>query len=414
MPTTLETPGGTRPEKDREFVMSTFTQNPDALGANVLSVALIGPNESGRKAMARALSGPQANVAREFGSYPDLDDIPRLLEADHDVIVVELDSNPEHALDLVETFCGSTSATVMVYSTRSDSEMLVRCMRAGAREYLTQPVSPGAMAEALVRASVRRPAVRPAKKLGGKVLVFAGAKGGSGTTTIAANFAAALAGESERKTALIDLGFPLGNAALDLGINAKHSTADALQDIQRLDSTFFSRLLSKHSSGLSVLAAPDTYSPTQVSDESMGKLITVARQDFDYVVVDAGSATAMNYKALFDGASTVYLVTQVSIPELRNANRLIGEFFARDSSRLEIVLNRYMPRMAGIDEESITKALTLPAKWKIPSDYPAVKRAQNTATALSQTDSPISRVIRQMARVAGGLPPTPKKKGFLF
>ena len=94
--------------------------------------------------------------------------------------------------------------------------------------------------------------------------------------------------------------------------------------------------------------------------------------------------------------------------------RLVGEFFTRDSGRLEIVLNRYMPRMAGIDEDSITKALTLPAKWKIPSDYPAVKRAQNTATALSQTDSPISRVIRQMARVACGLPPTPKKKGFLF
>jgi pilus assembly protein CpaE len=414
MPTTLDTPGGTRPEKGRESVMSTFTQNPDALGTNVLSVALIGPNESGRKAMARALSGPQASVTREFGSYPDLDDMPRLLEAGHDIIVVELDSNPEHALDLVECICGNATATVMVYSTRSDSEMLVRCMRAGAREYLTQPVSPSAMAEALVRASVRRPAVRPAKKLGGKVLVFAGAKGGSGTTTIAANFAAALAGESERNTALIDLGFPLGNAALDLGINAQHSTANALQDIHRLDSTFLSRLLSKHSSGLSVLAAPDKYSPTQISDESISKLITVTRQDFDYVVVDAGAATATNYKALFDMAATVYLVTQVSIPELRNANRLVSEFFTRDNSRLEIVLNRYMPRMAGIDEDSITKALTLPAKWKIPSDYPAVKRAQNTATALSQTDSPISRVIRQMARVACGLPPTTKKKGFLF
>jgi pilus assembly protein CpaE len=78
------------------------------------------------------------------------------------------------------------------------------------------------------------------------------------------------------------------------------------------------------------------------------------------------------------------------------------------------VLNRYAPRTAGIDEENITKALTLPAQWKIPSDYPAVKRAQNTATALSQIDTPITRVLRQMARTACGLPPTPKKKGFLF
>jgi pilus assembly protein CpaE len=414
MATTFQTSGGMRPAKGQESVMSTFTQNPDALGTEVLSVALIGPDEIGRKAMVHALTGSQAKVTREFAAYPELDDIPRLLEADHDVIVVELDSNPEHALDLVETFCGSGTATVMVYSAHADSEMLMRCMRAGAREYLAQPVSPGTMAEALVRASVRRATVRPAKKTGGKVLVFAGTKGGSGTTTIAANFAAALAEESNRSTALIDLGFPLGNAALDLGMTVQHSTAHALQNISRLDSTFLSRLLSKHSSGLSVLAAPDKYAAIHPAEDAIGKLIAVARQDFDYVVVDAGSAGSLNYKTLFEGASTVYLVTQVSIPELRNANRLINEFFANDSGRLAIVLNRYAPRMAGIDEENITKALTLPAQWKVPSDYPAVKRAQNTATALSQTDSPITRVIRQMARTACGLPPTPKKKGFLF
>ena len=414
MPTILDTPGGTRPAKSGESVMSTFTQNPDTLGTNVLSVALIGPNEVGRKMMARALSGPQASVTREFASYPDLDDIPRLLEADHDVIVVELDSNPEHALDLVETFCGNGTATVMVYSVRSDSEMLMRCMRAGAREYLTQPVSPSAMAEALVRASVRRPAVRPPRKVGGKVLLFAGSKGGAGTTTIAANFAAALAGESDRNIALLDLGLPLGNAALELGIHAQHSTANALQNINRLDPTFLSRLLTKHGSGLSVLAAPDKFVPTFASDESIGKLITVARQDFDYVVIDAGSGSGLNYKSLFEGASTVYLVTQISISELRNANRMVAEFFSHDRGRLEIVLNRYAPRTTGIDEETITKALTLPAKWKIPSDYLAVTRAQNTATALAQTDSPISRVIRQMARAAVGLAPAPKRKGFLF
>jgi pilus assembly protein CpaE len=197
-------------------------------------------------------------------------------------------------------------------------------------------------------------------------------------------------------------------------LTTQHSTANALQNADRLDSTFLSRLLAKHSSGLSVLAAPDNYSSTQISDESVNKLITVARQDFDYVVVDAGSASGINYPALFEGATTIYLVTQVSIPELRNANRLISAFFARDPGRLEVVLNRYATRAASIDEENIRKALTLEPKWKVPSDYPAVKRAQNTASALVATDSAISRVVRQMARTACGLPAEKKKKGFLF
>jgi pilus assembly protein CpaE len=171
--------------------------------------------------------------------------------------------------------------------------------------------------------------------------------------------------------------------------------------------------LTKHSSGLSVLAAPDRYTPVRASAEAVEKLLTVTRQDFDYAVVDAGSSTGPECRALFDLANTVYLVTQVGISELRNANRLITEFFTAHGGKLEIVLNRFAPRALGIDEKSITKALTMPAKWKIPSDYPAVQNAQNTATSLAMEDSPISRVLRQMARAACGLPAeAEKKKGF--
>jgi len=391
-------------------VMSTYTKDPDALGNKVLSVALIGAEERRRNAVAKALAGAQASVTREFSSYPELDDVPRLLDADYDVIIVELDSNPEHALDLVENICGSSSVTVMVYSAQADSEMLVRCMRAGAREFLTEPIALSTIAEALVRASVRRPAARPAKKAGGKLLVFIGAKGGSGVTTVASNFAVSLARESGQSTVLIDLNLPLGDAALDLGINAQYSTANALQNFTRLDFNFLSKLLSKHSSGLFVLAAPDKYTEVEASNEAVQKLLTVARQNFDYVVIDAGSRFGATGKTLFEGSSTVYLVMQVGIAELRNSNRLISESLKASGAKLEIVLNRYTPRSLGIDEESITKALTVPVQWKIPNDYPAARRAQNTATPLALNDSPISRVIWQMTRTACGLPASPEKK----
>ncbi len=391
-------------------MMSTFTHDPDALGAKVLSVALIGPQEQRRKAVANALAGSQASVTKEFTSYPRFDDVPRLLDPGYDVIIVELDSDPEQALDTVEHICGSSSATVMVYSASTDPELLVRCMRAGAREFLTQPIASGTIAEALVRASVRRPMGRAAKKAGGKLFVFLGAKGGSGVTTIAGNFAVALAKESEQSTVLIDLDLPLGGVALDLGINAEFSTVNALQNFERLDANFLNKLLAKHSSGLSVLAAPDRYMQVQPSHEAVEKLLSVTRQNFEYVVVDAGTKLGPTAKLLLENASLVYLVTQVSISELRNSNRLINEFFASSNRKLEVVLNRFTPRSLVIDEDNITKALTRPANWKIPNDYPAVRRAQDTATPLSLADSPISRVIRQMARAAGNLAPTPDKK----
>jgi pilus assembly protein CpaE len=402
-----------KPEGNRELLMATRIQDRDSLGSTTLTVALIGPEELRRTAIVDALAGSQTRVTRELTSYPGLDDVTRLLETHYDVIIIELDSDPEHALDLVEAICATNAATVMVYSAQSDSAMLVRCMRAGAREFLSLPITPGAIEEALVRAMVRRPTGRPAKKTLGKLLVFIGAKGGSGVTTIATNFAVAIARESQHSALLIDLDLPIGDAALSLGIRAEFSVVNALENFNRLDSNFLSKLLTKHSSGLSVMATPDVYIPIQVAAEAVDRVVTVARQTFDYVIVDAGSNITPAVKALFRDASTVYLITQVSVSELRNSNRLITEFFTTSGFKPEIVLNRFTQRSLGIDEKEIGKALTLEPQWTVPSDYETTQLAQNTASALALKDSSISRVIRQMARTACGMPKNPeKKKGF--
>ena len=299
---------------------------------------------------------------------------------------------------------------MMVYSAKADRELLIRSMRAGAREYLTLPFSQSTMAEALVRAAALHMATRPAKKTGGKLLVFLGAKGGAGVTTIACNFAVALALESGQSTLLIDLGLPLGDVALNLGIVTEYSTVNAFQNSARLDSNLLAKLLVKHSSGVSVLAAPGKFPPFQATNEAINKLMGVARQDFDNVVIDMGSRLDFAASALFRDASTVYMVTQAGIPELRNSNRLISQFFTETRPKVEVVINRYEPRSLGFSEEQITKALTRPAQWKIPNDYAAARQMQNTATPLMLEDSPISRLIRQMARSVCGLPETPERK----
>lgn len=390
---------------------STTLTTPDAIGSNVLSVALIGPTESRRKPIASALAALHGSMIREYPKYPEIDDVPKLLEAEYDVIVMELDSDPEYALEVVESICGTSNVTVMVYSEQVNPDMLVRCMRAGAREFLAQPITTATIAEAMVRASVRRPSGKALKKTAGKLLLFVGAKGGSGVTTVATNFAVSLAQqESGKSTVLIDLNLPLGNAALDIGLTPEYSTANALQNYTRLDSNYLSTLLTKHSSGLSVLAAPDKYSSAQATNESVERLLAVARQEFDYVIVDVGSRFDSMTRPLLDAASVVYLVLQVSISELRNANRLITDLFRSGNAKLEVVLNRFTPRALSIDEASITKALTVAPSWKLPSDYPAARTAQNTASPLVIQDSPIARVIRQMTRAATGSTDTPEKK----
>ncbi|MGB6743180.1 MAG: AAA family ATPase [Terracidiphilus sp.] len=392
------------------------SQYPESIGSSTLSIALIGPSEERRSAAAAALTGSSTgNELREFTTYPPSpDEVAKLVEQQYDIVVIDLDSDPEYALELVENISSSSAITVIVYSEKPDPDILVRCMRAGAREFLTLPFDANVVAESLVRAAARRPVNKAAKKAAGRLLTFIGAKGGAGATTLACNFAVALAQDPNQKTLLIDLDLPLGDAALNLGIAAEYSTINALQSTNRMDASFLSQLLVKHSSGLSVLAAPGKFIPYETSDEAIDRLLEVARQDFDNVVVDWGSRLDFTGTAVLRESTAIYLVTQAGIPELRNSNRLISQFFTGPSSQLEIVINRYEPRSLGVADEHITKALTRPAQWKIPNDYPAVRKMQINATPLVLEDTPIARLIKQMARAATGQPeaPTTKKKGF--
>ena len=384
-----------------------------------VSVVIMGPDDSSRRAIVDALGRHQASVVREFGSYPNLNHLLKATGLNCDIVMIDLDADPETALDLVENVCArNSSVTVMVYSQVAQPNLLVRCMRAGAREYLVHPISQDALAEALIRAAARRQELDRQKKLSGQMLAFLGSKGGAGVTTLASNFALALTKESGKKVALIDLNLQLGDVALGLGMKPRFSVRDALANSHRLDSEFVSTLLDVHSSGLSVLSAKDEYLPSETADEGgLEKLLYILQEQFAYLVVDAGSAAAAGTLPMAESADAIYLVTQVDIPSLRNSQRIINHLQTSmpEGHRLEVIANRYDGRKAELSQENIEKAISAPLKWKVPNDYSAVHRSQNTGVPLVSESSAISKVFFQMAKAACGKDPDiPKRRFGLF
>ena len=399
-------------------IMSSPAYSGDSLGVGVLSVAVISPSGDRRGAMVKALAGPQARVALTLSTIPNRQEISRVMEAKCDVVIVDIEGSPDDAIDLVENISSiENSITVMVFG-RPEPDLLVRAMRAGAREFLAEPLAPGTVGIALIRAAARLQEGKRQKRVTGKMFVFTGAKGGAGVTTVASNFALALAREAEAigppdpehkaagnkdapnnnspaKVALVDLNLSLGDAALALGVRSKFSVMDALENESRIDSEYLAALLAKHESGLSVLCAPETSNFGHPSLSGINAILQTLRGDVDYVVLDAGSTPPEHFRRLFREANTVYLITPVTVVGLRNANRLITQFF-EDSSNVEVVLNGNQPRLDEIDEASVTKALTRSASWRIPQD-PAVVRAQNMGTPLVLSQSPASRAVVEMA-----------------
>jgi len=395
------------------------TQGTFGGNAPVLSIAIVDPNLERRNAIAGILCGLRsAQMAPRVTTLTGIDDFRALAKQNFGVVMVAADGEQEAAMKSIETICHSGSGVAMAYSATTSDGLLIQCMRAGVREFLIYPFEPGVLEEAFSRASSRGLAASDERRVSSKSFVFIGAKGGAGGTTAACNFAISMARDSKKDTLLIDLDLPLGDASLMLGMAGEFSTLDALRDPERLDPTFLRKLTAQHSSGLYVLCAPGQFARTNITNQAINKLIEVACRTFEYVVIDAGSRWDLAETRLFDMVSTIYLVTQIGIADLRNSNRLITGCLQPYAQKLEIVLNRHKDEMFSIEVQAIEKALKRQAQWRIPNDYAAVLEMQNTATPLALKDSGIQRAIQKMARIASGLPadqePLRKKRFGLF
>ena len=237
--------------------MPDVSKAPTGPDGDVLNVAILGPDEHRRGVVAGALKGHRGIQFKEFASYPPrLGDLSQALIQQYQIVIVDIDNDPEYAFKLIVSLCASGRTYVMAYSAQAETKTAVRFMRAGVREFFTFPLDPAEISGALERATTHRTEPENTAKLPGKLMVFMGAKGGCGVTTLGANFALALAQESARDTLLIDLGLPLGDVAINLGLATEFSLGPALLNPERLDANMLSTLVTKHDSGLWVLAAP--------------------------------------------------------------------------------------------------------------------------------------------------------------
>ena len=384
--------------------MSTERKGSGTADTMSLTVAVLDPDPQRRNAAAAVLAGKTNLHVTEISSFPGkVGDLAQLLPQLPNVVLLNVDCEPFLAFNLVENLSANARTYVMAYSSNADMKVAVHLMRAGAHEFFTAPIDSAEIAAAMERAAEHYAAANQEARAASRLFVFLGTKGGCGVTTLASNFALALAQESEGNTLLIDFGLPLGDVAINLGIKSEYSVDNALHYPDRLDSKLLSTLVVKHATGLSVLAAPSEFSDYTVPGDSIDKLISVACQAYDFVVVDVGSRVDLFSTSLFDKLTIIYLITQVGISELLNANRMVSKFFFTRDQTLQVVLNRYKPSDLLFDEKKIAEALTRPPQWKIPDDYAATRRTRETSSPMVLVDSAIARAIREMAKTAAGL-----------
>jgi len=302
---------------------------------------------------------------------------------------------------------------VVLVSTRTDGEAYPSALEAGARGVLTHPFGLEDLDHVLVamvewNSTVRsamtdnQTAGRPTQR-GGRVVAFAGAKGGVGTTILASHLAWDAATSDRRmRVCLVDLDVENGDVPSYLDVSHRVSLADLAKISQDLTARAISDTVVVHSSGLHLLLAPTEIRDTEhVTPESIRRIVTELRGLYHLVLLDVGSAITTTQAAAVESADVTLQVVTADVPALRSARRQVlawESLGVTSSESVRVVVNRFVRRSE--IQQSTIDALLLGERSQvlIPDLDRGLERAGNSRTPSEVRDKTWWRSLRAIGQ----------------
>ncbi len=366
-----------------------------------LSVAIIAADNEQRAVLQVLVDG--TSVARGVhaqASFPMAANDPvvrRIQSTNADVVLIDIPAdNAILALRAIELLHQELPGVALfAIGSISQPQVIVGAMRAGAREFVERPTTTTDLLEAFVRLTAAQRKVNR-EGTSGKVFTVVNAKGGSGATTVAVNLALALQ-TAHGNTALVDMA-PLGHSALHMNLKPLFSVTDALRNLHRLDSSLLESFMTRHSSGLQLLAGPNTPVAVEPSTAEFAKLFDMLMGQFRYVVVDASTRIDPATRLVSNLSQAVLMVASTDVASLWSAARVqqyLGEAGGQD--KVSLVLNRFR-KMPGFTEADAEAAAGAKLLWKVPNQYFAVSTAIDRGIpVMAQNHTEIARSFSGLA-----------------
>jgi pilus assembly protein CpaE len=322
-----------------------------------------------------------------------------------ELVIIVLPSDPSRALaamGVIEAFGkakGRTGACVLAVGTASDPKLVLRALRGGIDDYLDEAEIEGELTVAIHRWRDGRTSLATS----GRMIALLAPSGGSGSSTLAVNVAAALA-KAHKTSALIDLKLHTGDLAPLLDLKPTYTLADLCLNVKGLDRVFFERTLVRHSSGIHLLAPPRTLGDlAHVTPEGVRQSLIQALSAFPYVVVDLDHSFREEQTVALRQADIILLVLRLDFTSLRNARRVLEHMeaigVARD--RVRLVVNRYgQPKE--VPAAKAEEALGLKIAHFVPDDPKTVNRANNNGVPLI-LEAPSARISKSVLKLAASV-----------
>ncbi len=349
-----------------------------------ISVLLVGRSKAGVDSLEGMLQGQpgiELRVRRVDNGYVDpLYGVPSL----PDVLVLDLSHLWDDELRALSLRQGAQRPPLIAIGPDGDTRIMRMAMQAGARDFYTHPVPAEELLTAIHRTGQKNTALK------GSISAIINAKGGSGASFVACSLAQILAAEMQRRVALVDLDLQFGSLPLYLDLKPQNGLIEALGAVDHLDPVALEGYMTKHPSGLHLLASMSEQIalPSSLSGKSLNRLLDMATVVYEDLYVDLPRQLDPLTTTVLQRADRVLVVMQQSLAHLHDTKRmlrLLKDELAIPNERLQVIVNRYQEKSA-VSLNDVREAVQPGAVLLVPNDFKRVAEAVNVGASLLDTE----------------------------
>ncbi len=305
---------------------------------------------------------------------------------------------------------------LIVLGPADDPDAMRLAMRAGASDYISQPLQQSDLLSALERIGTH---LEHKQSDRGQLVTVINGKGGSGSSFIATNLAYALNRQKKTRTILVDFDLQFGGLSRYLDLNPKRGLAEALEATDDMDEVSAETYVTSHNSGLRLLAAPTErlQLARDTPVEQVDGLLQILARNNDYVIADLPRRIDLLSATVLERTDQILLLVQQSVAHINDAARmikLVTQELAVPMDRIKVVLNRHTKNSL-IETDDIKKALNIEQVLVIPNQYKLVSESIDTGVPVMQSarNSAAGKAIQSLVQNVRGIDEEPSERRIL-
>jgi pilus assembly protein CpaE len=287
------------------------------------------------------------------------------------------------------------STPVLILTSQAEMQDRIKAFEAGADDHIAKPFNPEELVQRVsvllhhAEALKSKPARHPVGSAKARIIAIHSLRGGAGCSSLAVNLATSLRDLWQAPTLLMDLALLAGQVALMLNTPLRRTWSDLVVCTpQDLDLEILNSIISLSTSGLEFIAAPASPSEAEmVSCEMLAAALELAREQYDYIIVDLPHDFGELTLQVLDEAEIILSILTPEMASLRAAVATLDTYQALKypPERVRLVLNTTFPS-TGIQREKIEEAMGLKLTIGLPYEPDIFVQAINAGQPLVSSD----------------------------